>query len=152
MEELTIPKNGVQLKARLLNLKNEREQRQERQRQERQSGVRHRPTFPQRVREEVLKKTAGRCHICSGEVGSAWVVDHVQPYNDDGSDELDNLLAAHALCNHYKWDYFPEEIQWMLKIGVWAREQILRNSQLGSEIARGFIDYDVKRDGRRVPN
>ena len=149
MEELTIPENGRQLKALLLELKNARE---ERQRQKRQSRVRRRTTWTQNFREEVLKKTTGRCHICGGEVDPGWVVDHVQPYNDGGSDELDNLLAAHQLCNHYgKWDYFPEEIQWLCKIGVWARDKILGDSQLGSEIAHRFIDYDLKREKRRVP-
>ena len=146
MVQPTIPENGRQLKKRLTELKDAREERQARYRK---SGGRGRTALARREREEVLKKTAGRCHICCGEVDPSWRVDHVQPPGEGGSNELDNLLPAHRLCNHYKWDYFPEENQWILKIGVWARRQILSNSQLGSQIASEFIYYDHGRQRRR---
>jgi hypothetical protein len=60
-------------------------------------------------------------------------------------------LAAHALCNNYRWDYGSEEFQWILKIGVWARRQMETNSALGKAMLRGFFEYDRRRHARRVP-
>ncbi len=61
----------------------------------------------------------------------------------------DNYLAAHSLCNNYRWSYTPEEFQWVLKIGVWARHQMEHNSTFGVDLTRHFFDYEVKREKRR---
>jgi hypothetical protein len=102
-------------------------------------------------RSAVLAKTAGRCHICGGEVIARWQADHVLAHAGGGQHAVDNYLAAHALCNNYRWDYGSEEFQWILKIGVWARGQMETNSPLGGALLRGFFEYDRKRHARRVP-
>jgi hypothetical protein len=34
-------------------------------------------------------------------------------------------LPAHSTCNNYRWDYLPEEFQYILKLGVWASTQMI---------------------------
>ena len=76
-------------------------------------------------RHQVLAKTAGRCHICGGKIkGKAWHADHVMAHSAGGVHDVDNYLPAHSLCNNYRWDYRPEEFQYILKLGVWTRTQI----------------------------
>jgi hypothetical protein len=58
-------------------------------------------------------------------------------------------LAAHALCNKYRWDYDPEEFQWVLKIGVWARLQMEKGGQLGDLMLSGFAGHEKRRKSRR---
>jgi HNH endonuclease len=97
----------------------------------------------------VLAKTAGRCHLCGGKVVERWTADHVLAHSDSGPDAIDNYLPAHGLCNGYRWAYSPEEFQWVLKIGVWARLLIETRSALGETMLRAFFDYDRRREARR---
>jgi hypothetical protein len=41
-----------------------------------------------------------------------------------GQHSIDNYLAAHGLCNGCRWFYSPEEFQWILRMGIWARKQM----------------------------
>ena len=59
-------------------------------------------------------------------MGPQWKADHVLAHSSGGVHSPENYLPAHALCNGYRWDYDPEEFQWLLKIGVWARRQMER--------------------------
>ena len=78
-----------------------------------------------------------------------WEADHVLPHGSGGAHAADNYLAAHSLCNNYRWSYTPEEFQWVLKIGVWARLQMEHDTVFGAELTRRFFDYEVKREKRR---
>ena len=98
----------------------------------------------------VLAKTAGRCHLCGGEVVERWTADHVLAPAGGGHHAVDNYLPAHALCNGYRWAYSPEEFQWVLKIGVWARLQMEKRAALGEAMRRGFFEYECRREARRV--
>jgi hypothetical protein len=62
---------------------------------------------------------------------------------------LDNYLAAHSLCNNYRWNYSPEEFQWVLKIGVWARLVMEQGNSLGQEMAERFCATERRRIRRR---
>jgi hypothetical protein len=66
-----------------------------------------------------------------------------------GEHATDNYLPAHATCNHYRWDYRPEEFQIILKLGVWARTQVERGTTIGRAIAEQFIRYEKSRIRRR---
>jgi hypothetical protein len=66
-----------------------------------------------------------------------------------GRHSIDNYLPAHRLCNNYRWDYSPEEFQWILKLGVWTRTQIERARRLGVEVRASFLNYEHRRHGRR---
>ena len=97
-------------------------------------------------RRQVLAKTAGRCHICGGKVeGKAWQADHVMAHSAGGVHNVDNYLPAHSLCNNYRWDYLPEEFQYILKLGVWTRTQIERGTLLGNSVANSFAGHEARR-------
>ena len=100
-------------------------------------------------RKIIAGKTASLCHICGGQVQGRWQADHVLAYSGGGRHSVENYLAAHSLCNNYRWDYLPEEFQWILKIGVWAKTEIRRSTPLGKQIASAFYEYEVRRQKRR---
>jgi hypothetical protein len=39
-----------------------------------------------------------------------------------GTHEVDNYLPAHSTCDNCRWDYLPEEFQYILKLGVCGPE------------------------------
>ena len=59
-------------------------------------------------REEVYRKYDGYCAYCGREIAyKDMQVDHFQPLRawgieDAGTDDLDNLMPACRMCNHYK--------------------------------------------------
>ena len=67
-----------------------------------------------------------------------------------GTHEVDNYLPAHTTCDNCRWDYLPEEFQYILKLGVWARTQIEHGTTLGNSVASAFAGYETRRANRRV--
>lgn len=52
---------------------------------------------------KVYQKYGGRCAYCGQRIElKEMQVDHIKPKADGGTDELENLNPACALCNHYK--------------------------------------------------
>lgn len=100
-------------------------------------------------RELILSKTDSRCHICGGIVGDRWQADHVLAHSAGGVDSPDNYLAAHPVCNNYRWDYLPEEFQLILKLGVWARTEMEQNTKIGNELSKKFLQKEKQRLRRR---
>jgi hypothetical protein len=81
--------------------------------------------------------------------GDAWQADHVMAHSAGGVHGIDNYLPAHSLCNNYRWDYLPEEFQYILKLGVWTRTQIERGTPIGNDVANAFATYETRRIKRR---
>ena len=104
-----------------------------------------RRTITKRERSEVFARTRGRCHVCGGALGENWVVDHVEPHAKARDDGLDNMLAAHAGCNRFRWFYEPEVIQVMAELAVYATAEILGGSALGSELEALYLRRVRKR-------
>jgi hypothetical protein len=69
-----------------------------------------------------------------------------------GTHDIDNYLPAHSTCNNYRWDYVPEEFQYILKLGVWTRTQIERGTAIGNTVASAFAGHEVRRVKRIVSN
>lgn len=103
-------------------------------------------TAPQRGR--VLAKTDGRCHICGGKIQKAWHADHVRAHSAGGDHREDNYLAAHRTCNGYRWDYSPEELQLIVKLGVWLANEIRHRTPLGRDAADSFARKEAQRRRR----
>lgn len=67
-----------------------------------------RKTIPKATREVVYRKYNGRCAYCGRKIDyKDMQVDHFKPLNawnveDCGTDELENLMPACRMCNHYK--------------------------------------------------
>ena len=99
-------------------------------------------------RDQIFAKTGGRCHVCGGRIEGPWQADHVFSHSLGGQHAADNYLPAHPICNNYRWFYGPEEFQWILKLGVWLRTQIGKQTQLGRIAARAFGSYECTRAGR----
>jgi hypothetical protein len=135
MNEPCLPESFERLVARLKELHEERK---------------NYPRPPRRLsltakqRTDVLAKTDARCHLCGGEIepGRAFAADHVLPHAARGEHKLPNYLAAHRLCNGCRWFYSPEEFQWIMRMGVWARKQIEDEKPLGVKMGPVFLDHE----------
>ena len=94
----------------------------------------------------ILAKTDNKCHIC-GQVISLtdFHADHVVFHISSGIHRVDNYMPACFICNNYRWHYLPEELQLILKIGVWAKTEIEKKSALGNEMASKFVAKENKR-------
>jgi hypothetical protein len=110
-----------------------------------------RKTFTPGERKKVLDKTGKRCHICGGSIraNDKWQADHVLAHSGGGGYSVENYLPTHPLCNNYRWDYISEEFQLILKLGVWCRTQIEKETTIGKEIAERFLSYEASRIKRR---
>lgn len=140
---------GRAFAARLQTLKTRRYAEVEQRREE---GGRRR-ALSKTNRQDVLRKTGRRCHICGGRINSDdWQADHVLAHSTGGGHAVDNFLPAHTICNNYRWHYGAEEFQWILKLGVWLRSQIQTETLIGQEAAEKFCDYDRRRAARTSRN
>ncbi|MEQ9593711.1 MAG: HNH endonuclease signature motif containing protein [Cyclobacteriaceae bacterium] len=99
---------------------------------------------------KVFNKTSGKCHVC-GDVLEAnrFEADHVMAHAKGGSNHFDNFLPACRTCNNYRWDYLSEEFQWILKIGVWARTQMEKETKIGRIMTEGFMAHEQRRINRQ---
>jgi hypothetical protein len=103
-------------------------------------------------RKIILEKTNGRCHICGGRVGERWQADHVLAHSAGGAHSAANYLPAHPTCNNYRWNYLPEEFELILKLGVWIRTQIEKETKVGKECGNAFLAYERNREKRKERN
>jgi len=142
MHKLYLPESAEKLADRLRFLHEERKK---------LSRPARRSSLIPEERDTVLKKTAGRCHVCGGDFnGQKFKADHVLPHAAGGLHSVDNYLAAHGECNRLRWFYSPEEFQWILKMGVWARKQMEdRRTSIGRKMLRAFFDYEKAKPKRR---
>ena len=105
-------------------------------------------------RDAILQKTGGRCHICGGNIAkdSYWEADHVFPAKRGGRSDIDNYLPTHGQCNSAKWDQSVEELQWVLKIGVWAKHEMEGKGKLGRLMLGDFWASERRRVNRQKAN
>jgi hypothetical protein len=123
-------------------------QREKRKSSEREKGVK-RQKLSASERKEILTKTDSRCHICGGKIEDVWDADHVLSHSKGGEHSVDNYLPAHKVCNNYRWDYLSEEFQEILKLGVWVRTQVERETNVGKLVADQFVKYETQKQKRR---
>ena len=101
-------------------------------------------------REVVLAKTDAYCHICGIAVTiDAFQADHVKAHCLGGEHAENNYLPSCSTCNNYRWHYTPEEIQIILKLGVWAKTKMMNDSDLGLTMANEFVKYEMGLRQRR---
>lgn len=97
-----------------------------------------------RQRELVLAKTDSQCHICGIKITNAnFHADHVKSHSSGGAHAENNFLPSCSICNNYRWHYSSEEIQIILKLGVWAKTKITRDPIFGLEIANEFVKHEM---------
>ncbi len=101
-------------------------------------------------REKIFNKTGGLCHVCGTTLDvSLFEADHVKPLVSGGNDIIDNFLPACSKCNNYRWNYSPEEIQWILKLGVWLKTKIQNGNLTKNKVLEEFIQDEINRENRR---
>lgn len=91
----------------------------------------------------VLTKTDSHCHVCGIKLGTEWQADHVKAHITGGVHVEKNYLPSCSTCNNYRWHYSPEEIQIILKLGVWMKTKIIKDSKFGLEMASKFVKYEM---------
>ena len=72
-------------------------------------------------------------------------------HSSGGAHSIDNYLPAHSVCNNYRWDYTPDEYQLILKLGVWLKGEILRETKIGRDAAEKFVKKQAAVARRRRP-
>ena len=98
----------------------------------------------------IYQKTDGKCHICGIALSlDKYEADHIKSHSKEGSNIIENFLPSCKTCNNYRWDYLPTELQWILKIGIWARAEIEHSTSTGILIADKFIEHEKRREKRR---
>jgi predicted restriction endonuclease len=101
-------------------------------------------------RKEVLAKTDCRCHICGISLSHTdFQADHIQSHITGGKHRIDNYLPSCATCNNYRWHYSSEEIQIILKLGVWAKTKLLTDNTFNAQLANDFVKHEMNVRKRR---
>ncbi len=100
-------------------------------------------------RQKIWQKTGGSCHICGGPLPNRWVADHVKPVAEGGDSNIANFLPACPDCNRLKWHRTPDDIRYVLKLGIYCSQEVFRNSALGREIKQMFDKKSANARKRR---
>ena len=98
-------------------------------------------------RRAIFARTQGHCHFCGDALGfalygrkggvkpGAWVIDHVIQRERGGKDEIGNYLPICPKCNHLRWHRRGENLREQLVLGLVARAEVKKGTELGSRIA-----------------
>ena len=109
-----------------------------------------RSSLTKKQRELVLAKTNSHCHICGIEISqNNFQADHVKSHCMGGEHKEHNYLPSCFTCNNYRWHYSSEEIQIILKLGVWAKTKIMNDPMFGLEVANNFVKHEMSLRKRR---
>jgi len=100
-------------------------------------------------REKILTKTDKKCHICGWKIIWKREADHIFSHSKWWSNDINNYLPAHPICNNYRRDYLSEEFQLILKMGVWMRTQIEKKTNIGKLVWKDFLKYEQSRIKRK---
>ena len=101
-------------------------------------------------RDALWLKTDGHCHICGCRLKpDHFQADHVKNHIGGGGSAIENFLPACPTCNNYRWHYLPEEIQWILNFGVFAKTQIENETGLGIVFADAFLKKENRIEAAR---
>jgi hypothetical protein len=109
-----------------------------------------RASLTKNQRRNIFLKTQGRCHICGGEIrpDETWQADHILAHAKGGSNVEENYLPSHFICNRLRWHYGAEEIQWILKLGIWMRTQIANEKHDALNLAERFVKGEAAKKSR----
>lgn len=102
---------------------------------------RKRRRLSKKEREIIYQKTNGHCAYCGCELElKNMQADHVKPFIQGGSEELDNFLPSCRSCNHYKSTLDLEEFRYYMQT---LPDRMLRDSVNFRNLHRfGIISVD----------
>ena len=140
------PRSPQAFAKRLRDLRTKRRRRTE---EFREYG-RSRSALSTNQRKEILAKTGNRCHVCGIKIkrSESWHADHILPHSGGGEGTIDNYLPSCALCNKYRWHMLPEEVQAVLKLGVFVKNEIEKNTPLCQTVAEQYVKKELRRQKR----
>jgi hypothetical protein len=103
--------------------------------------------FTTKTLKEIYQKTDGCCHFCGDEVVfekyglkdvhdtiGVWEADHIKQKGKGGLKKAENCLPACYRCNRLRWHRSGDEIRALLFLGLIAKEQIKKKTDLGKKI------------------
>jgi 5-methylcytosine-specific restriction endonuclease McrA len=82
----------------------------------------------------IRAKTDGKCHVCGGPAGRRWQADHVVPHSSGGRQSLSNYLPICRECNRLRWFHAPKVIRLILRLGLYAKNEIRHETKLGHDL------------------
>lgn len=66
--------------------------------------------------------------------GRRWQADHVIPHYFGGHARLENYLPICKECNRLRWFHAPEVIRLIMRLGIYAKNEIRHETKLGEVI------------------
>jgi hypothetical protein len=101
--------------------------------------------FSKEEKKEIYLKTNGFCHVCGIEISSASFSITTSINNSNNF----IFFPACKSCKRIHDNYLPEEIQWILKIGLWAKTQIEYETDIGKNISTELVEQAKYRESKR---
>ena len=108
-----------------------------------------RARISQQLRDRILEKTDGTCHVCGNKLGADWQVDHVVPHARAGKPSPNNYLPICPECNRLRWDYPPRMIPLIIRFGIIAKKAIRDHTDLGQQLIDLALDREHQNKKRR---
>ena len=119
----------------------------------------------------IFNRTSGHCHFCGdriilsryatkqqqrqllrskgwGWLAGYWEIDHVIQRDKGGRDGTANYLPACIGCNRLRWHRKGKYTRESIFLGIIARHEVKRNSDLGKQMKRLMIER-LKRTRQR---
>ena len=119
-------------------------------RPDKSSNKRPRARLSSADREKIFRKTGGTCHVCGGSLGERWQADHVVPHILGGQATLDNYLPICKECNRLRWFHSPDVIRLIMRLGVYAKNEIRNQTELGEQLLPLLLKRIHSNQNRRV--
>jgi 5-methylcytosine-specific restriction endonuclease McrA len=88
-------------------------------------------------REQIYKKYGGRCAYTGTPLKDDWQVDHIIPKRRGGTDDINNLVPAQRIVNHYKRALSLEKFRVLWLGGLHNRlKKLPKNPKVAKSIRR----------------
>lgn len=109
----------------------------------------------------IFDKTEGHCHFCGdsviferrgwkeGDLEGYWEVDYIIQRGKGGATSVDNCLPACTRCNRLRWHRTGAQVRELLFLGLVARDEIRRGSDVGQAILSLWEQRLLKNRQRR---
>ncbi len=106
--------------------------------------------FKKAEKEKIYNKTSGVCHICGIKLSpDSFSITASTTTNGE------TFLPACKACKRMHDNYLPEEIKWILKIGLWVKTQIEYETEIGNMVSGELTEIakygEYKRKNPRNP-
>ena len=56
-----------------------------------------------------------------------------------GFHSMDNFLPVCAVCNRMRWDYSPDMMRIIIRLGIQAKQEVRHNTPVGNHLVRKLV-------------